>query len=150
MMKETSASNREILSTRVFEAPPRRVFEAFSDPVSLARWWGPAGFTNEFEEFDFRPGGRWRIVMHGPDGRRYEVERRFTRITPAERIEMENPDPNHRFDMTILTTAEGSGTRVRWEMKFESADHAAEVRDAVAAANEENFDRLAAELERGG
>lgn len=137
-----------IVSVRELDAPPGRVFDAFADPVSLARWWGPAGFTNEFEEFDFRPGGRWRLVMHGPDGARHEIEKRFTDITPAERIELDNLDPAHRFHMSILLTPEGSGTRVRWVMAFDSAEHAAEIREAVAVANEENFDRLAAELDR--
>lgn len=57
---------REIVSSRIFTSPRELVFKAWSDPDHLKNWWGPAGFTNTFEAFDFRPGGRWRFVMHGP------------------------------------------------------------------------------------
>ena len=63
---------REIVSGRVIDAPRRKVFKAFADPTHLARWWGPKGFRNTFEEFDFRPGGTWRFTMHGPDGVDYQ------------------------------------------------------------------------------
>ncbi len=53
---------------RVLSHPPQRVFEAFAKPELLARWWGPDGFTNTFEVFEFRVGGRWKFVMHGPNG----------------------------------------------------------------------------------
>lgn len=49
-------------------APRGRVFDAFADPARLAQWWVPAGFTNTVTEFDFRPGGAWRLVMRAPDG----------------------------------------------------------------------------------
>jgi uncharacterized protein YndB with AHSA1/START domain len=61
-------SDREIVTTRVFDAPRELVFKAWTDPDHLAQWWGPKGFTNTFQEFDMRPGGIWRFVMHGPDG----------------------------------------------------------------------------------
>ena len=65
-------SDREFANSRVFDAPPERVFRAWTDPNHLAQWWGPKGFTNTFEEFDLRPGGPWRFVMHGPDGTDYK------------------------------------------------------------------------------
>ena len=67
-------TDREIVSTRVLDAPRELVFRAFSDPDLLARWWGPEGFTNTFHEFDLRPDGAWRFVMHGPDGTDYRVD----------------------------------------------------------------------------
>ena len=63
-----SAADRMIVTSRVINAPRHLVFRAWTDPVSPARWWGPKGFTNTFHEFDLRPGGVWRFVMHGPDG----------------------------------------------------------------------------------
>ena len=62
-------ADREFLHSRRIDAPWERVFHAFSDAAHLTRWWGPKGFTSTFHEFDLRPGGRWRFVMHGPDGR---------------------------------------------------------------------------------
>src|SRR5512139_1975432 len=73
-------SNREI------PASPEAVFSAFEKPEVLARWWGPAGFTNTFEIFDFRPGGQWKFVMHGPDGKSYPNECLFAEISRPGRI----------------------------------------------------------------
>ncbi len=65
---------REIVSTRLVGAARELVFKAFTDPDHLAHWWGPNGFTNTFHEFDLRPGGTWRFVMHGPAGGRSPAE----------------------------------------------------------------------------
>jgi hypothetical protein len=69
-----SSTNRHgatFRTERVLPYPPQQVFEAFARPELLARWWGPSGFTNTFEVFEFKPGGRWKFVMHGPDGSRH-------------------------------------------------------------------------------
>ena len=77
-------SDREIVTTRLLDWPRERVFRAWTDPAHLARWWGPKGFTNTFHEFDLRPGGLWRFVMHGANGADYQnksaaaTERRFS------------------------------------------------------------------------
>lgn len=52
------------------------------DPDRVARWWGPTGFTNTIQQYDFEPGGRWLLTMHGPDGTNYPNESRFTRLVP--------------------------------------------------------------------
>ncbi len=77
---------REIVSTRILDAPRERVFKAFADPDHLMHWWGPKGFSNTFHEFDFRPGGTWRFVMHGPDGIDYQNKSVFVEIVMPERI----------------------------------------------------------------
>ena len=66
---DTKTDSRSIIGTRVFDAPRELVFEAFTDVKHLARWWGPGGFTTTTHAIDVRPGGVWRFVMHGPDGR---------------------------------------------------------------------------------
>ena len=58
-------------AAREIPATPEEIFAAFSDPVRLARWWGPAGFTNTFTICEFKPGGQWSFTMHGPDGTNY-------------------------------------------------------------------------------
>jgi uncharacterized protein YndB with AHSA1/START domain len=63
---------RSIIGTREFDAPRALVFSVWTDPKHLAQWWGPFGFTTTTPSFDFRPGGVWRFVMHGPDGRNYQ------------------------------------------------------------------------------
>jgi uncharacterized protein YndB with AHSA1/START domain len=64
----TSSVDREIITSRVYDAPRELVFKAWTDPKHIARWWGPNGFTTTIHEMDVRPGGAWRFIMHGPDG----------------------------------------------------------------------------------
>jgi uncharacterized protein YndB with AHSA1/START domain len=64
----TLPSDREIVITRVFNAPRELVFKAWSDPEYIARWWGPAGWTVPVSKMDFRPGGEWHYCMRGPEG----------------------------------------------------------------------------------
>src|SRR4249919_3204771 len=77
---------RSIIGTRVLDAPRELVFSVWTDPKHLAQWWGPNGFTTTTHTFDFRPGGIWRFVMHGPDGRDYQNRITFDEIVPLERI----------------------------------------------------------------
>ena len=138
--------DREIVSTRVFDAPRERVFRAFSDPQVLARWWGPDGFTSTFQEFDFRPGGAWRFVMHGPDGADYRNASDFIEVVSPERIVLEHLRPMHRFQMTMTFAEEAGKTRLTWRMVFESVAELERVRAFIPGANEQNFDRLQAQL----
>ena len=139
-------SDRTIVSTRVFNAPRERVFGAFSDPEQLKRWWGPTGFTNTFQEFDLRPGGAWRFVMHGPDGTDYPNAKEFVEVGAPARIVFDHLDPVHWFRMTMTFDAEAGKTRLTWRMVFQSPEAAAPVRDFIVRANEQNFDRLADHL----
>src|SRR4029079_1916926 len=66
-----TVSGREIVLTRLLDAPRELVFDAFTRPEHLKEWWGPGGFTNTIQEMDVRPGGDFRLVMHGPAGRDY-------------------------------------------------------------------------------
>ncbi|BAY24030.1 hypothetical protein NIES2100_38230 [Calothrix sp. NIES-2100] len=79
-------SEREIIITRVFNAPRELVFKAWTEPKHIAQWWGPKGFTTHVTEMDFRPGGQWRYVMISPDGTEYPVKGVFHEIVPPERI----------------------------------------------------------------
>jgi len=75
-----------IVAMREFDAPRALVWEAWTDPKHLAQWWGPNGFSTTTSAFDMRPGGVWRFVMHGPDGRDYENRITFDEIVQPERI----------------------------------------------------------------
>jgi uncharacterized protein YndB with AHSA1/START domain len=137
-----------IESHRLIAAPRERVWAAFSDPAVLARWWGPAGFTNTFHEFDFRPDGAWRFTMHGPDGAAYAMDKRFTEIVPPERIVLSHCQTGHDFTLTMTFAPHGERTELWWRMRFDDAAEAAKVRPFVVPANEQNFDRLEAYLSR--
>ncbi len=139
-----SAADREFVHSRLIDAPRERVFRAFSDPAHLARWWGPNGFRSTFQEFDFRPGGAWRFVMHGPDGTNYPNECVFVKLSEPELIVFEHIS-DHHFQMTITFAAQGRKTLVGWRQVFDSAAERERVARFVTEANEQNLDRLAAE-----
>ena len=142
------AGMSELTATRHVPHPRERVFAALSQLDQLVKWWGPNGFTSTSEAFDFRPGGSWKMTMHGPDGASYPNLYLYHLIEAPARIVLEHPDPNHWFELTI-TCAEGpAGTDVTWHQRF-TPEHFPEVRDFVAAANEEVRDRLAAVVATG-
>jgi uncharacterized protein YndB with AHSA1/START domain len=143
-----AASDREIVTTRVIDAPRERVFDAFSDPDRLARWWGPAGFTSTFHEFDLRPGGAWRFILHGPNGANYPNESVFVEVVKPERIVFDHLS-DHWFRMTITLSARPtSQTLITWHMAFETAAERDRIKAIVTEANEQNLARLAAEIRR--
>lgn len=140
-------ADREIVSTRVVAAARDLVFKAFSDPEHLACWWGPKAFTNTFHEFDLRPGGAWRFVMHGPDGADYPNESVFLEAVKPERIVFDHIS-GHHFRMTITLAEQDGKTRLSWHMLFDSVAECDKVKTLVTDANEQNFDRLEAQLAR--
>jgi uncharacterized protein YndB with AHSA1/START domain len=139
-------AEREIVSTRLFDAHRERVFQACSDPSELQIWWGPSGFTNSFQAFDFRAGGVWRFVMHGPDGTAYSMDKVFSEIVRPERIVVQHLDPIHRHQLVMLFDEDAGKTQLTWRMQFEFAAEFARVKDVLPAANEQNLDRLAIHL----
>ena len=79
-------SDTEIVLTRTFDAPRELVWQAWTDPNHLAHWWGPSGFTLTTRRMEPRPGGQWRFVMHGPDGRDYENLVTYVEVAAPERL----------------------------------------------------------------
>ena len=134
-----------VSTTRLVDASPARVYEAFEDPRQLAQWWGPNGFTSTFETFDFREGGAWKFVLHGPDGKDYPNVNRFVELVPAERVRLQHVE-GHWFELTVTLTPEGDKTRIGWRQQFANEEELLLVRDYVIPANEENLDRLEAVL----
>ncbi len=78
--------NQEVNFTRVLNAPRDLVWEAWTDPNQVVKWWGPNGFTTTIEKMDVRPGGVWKHVMHGPDGTDYPNKSIFVDVVKPERI----------------------------------------------------------------
>ena len=123
----TSVADREIVATRLFHAPRELVFRMWTDREHISNWWGPRGFTTTTSEMDVRPGGVWRFVMHGPDGRNYPNKVVYREIVAPERISYFNESPPP-FDTTVTFTEQDGGTAVTARMTFESA----ELRERVA------------------
>lgn len=137
----------DLRNERLFDTSPARIFDALRDPSRLARWWGPAGFSNTFSVFEFVPGGKWTFVMHGPDGKDYPNESVFLDIVPDALVRIDHVcEP--RFVLEIGLRLDGSGTRVEWAMDFENKTFAASMKDFLLTANEQNLDRLGEELAR--
>ncbi len=71
---------------RLLQAPPERVYEAFTTREQVERWWGPDGFSVTTEQMDVRVAGTWRFTMHGPDGVDYLNEVTFEELSPPEQL----------------------------------------------------------------
>jgi uncharacterized protein YndB with AHSA1/START domain len=82
----SGTADREIIITRVVDAPRELVWEAMTDPKQVIHWWGPRGFTTTIEHMDVRPGGTWKQVMHGPDGTDYPNEHIFKEVAKPNRL----------------------------------------------------------------
>ena len=126
-MPELAEDERTIVISRVFRAPRKLVWEAFADPKQVVEWWGPDGFTTTVLEMDLRPGGKWRIVMHGPDGTNYPNEMTITDVVPMERVEIDLVGGKEgatlvRMHKTITWTDEDGGTRLTLKNEFESRE----------------------------
>ena len=140
----SDTSDRELATTRLLPHPRERVFRAIAERDRMARWWGPAGFRNTIDIFDFREGGEWKFTMHGPDGKDYPNHSRFEKIVPLEVVILHVNAPHFRLFMTL--TEEAGGTRMHWRQVFEDAHVREQLAPVCVPANEQNLDRLEAEL----
>jgi len=146
---QSAADDREIVSSRVISAPRELVFEAFTEVRHLSRWWGPVGFTTTTRAFEFRVGGEWDFVMHGPDGTDYQEWITWTEITPSERIALlhgESRDDPNAFESVLMFTPDGAATRIEMRTVFptkELRDEAVEKYHAIEG-GQQTLSKLAA------
>jgi uncharacterized protein YndB with AHSA1/START domain len=133
---EPATADREIVISRVIDAPRELVFEAFTE-VHLSRWWGPEGFTTTTRSFEFRVGGEWDFVMHGPDGTDYTEWISWTEIVPPEGIAWlhgeSRGDPD-AFESVLTFAPDGAATRIVMRTVFptkELRDEAVEKYHAI-------------------
>lgn len=132
-------------TSREIAAPVAEVFAAFSNSERLARWWGPAGFTNTFHLCEFKTGGRWVYTMHSPNGGSPENESVFELIDPPGKVVIRHiSQPLYRLTIDLLPT--DAGTIVSWSQVFDDAEVASRISKIVVPANEQNLDRLTAEV----
>ncbi|HEV3324137.1 MAG TPA: SRPBCC family protein [Puia sp.] len=117
---ESSTKDRELLLTRTLNAPIDLVWEAWSKPEHIAKWWGPDGFTNTISIMDMRPGGEWNLIMHGPDGTDYKNKSIFKEVIPHKKIVFEHESP--KFTATIEFEDRGEQTHLTWHMLFQTAE----------------------------
>lgn len=126
-------ADREIVISRVFDASRELVWEAWTNPEHVAKWWGPDGFTTTIEKMDFCEGGVWKHVMHGPDGTDYPNSSVFREIVKPERIVYSHGGreggPGAHFVATWTFEALGKQTRLTLRLVFDTSAE----RDLVAA-----------------
>lgn len=133
-----------IRSSRELPTSPQAVFAAIQDPVRLARWWGPNGFTNTFHTFEFRDGGSWLFTMHDEDGKDYPNEARFLEIVPNAMVKVGHVNLPY-YDLTISLEPTAPGTLVSWYCQFDNSAFAENARQFLETVNAQNLERLATE-----
>lgn len=136
----------EIVSTRIVDASRELVFKAWTDPNHLKNWWGPAGFSNTFYEFDLRPGGRWRFMMHGPEKGNYPNEVEFIKIEKPSLIYWKRISQPLFNVLATFEEVSGNKTKIIFRQIFNTARECNKVKPFAIDKNEENFDRLETEL----
>ncbi|MFI7062699.1 SRPBCC family protein [Kribbella sp. NPDC050124] len=125
MRAEPATADREIVISRVIDAPRELVFEAFTEVRHLSQWWGPEGFTTSTRAFEFRVGGEWDFVMHGPDGTDYQEWISWTELAPPERIALrhgESRDDPNAFESVLTFEYDGAATRIEMRTVFPSKE----------------------------
>ena len=125
------------------------VWDAWTDPKQVVKWWGPRGFTTTIYEMDVRTGGIWKSTMHGPDGTDYSNDCLFIEVVRPERIVYQlkggrKEDRDMQMEVTWIFEALGEKTKLTLRMLFPTA----EIRDRSAATynvvegGNETLDRL--------
>ena len=142
----SATADREIVITRLIDAPRERVFDAWTDPAQIGEWFGPTGFTTITHEMDVRPGGTWRFTMHGPDGTDWPNWVTYHEVVRPERLVYDHggtrPDPE--FHVTVTFADEDGRTRLTMRSLFPTAaarDYVVREVNAIEGGNQ-TIDRL--------
>jgi uncharacterized protein YndB with AHSA1/START domain len=142
-------SDREVIFSRLLDAPQELVWRAWTDPEHVHQWFGPAGFTTTTDEFEFVPGGVWRFIMHGPDGTDYPNRIVFREIVPPSRLVYENswdlPGAPLDFRVVCEFVADANRTNLSIHMTFRDAEafKTAVERYGVLDGGTQTLDRIA-------
>lgn len=137
---------------RELRAPRERVWAALTDPTALDRWWGPSGFRTVTEAYDLRPGGAWRMTMHGPDGHAYPNHALFDVVEPPARLVLRYVDGSgdvHHVTTIRLDALDAQRTRLTLSLRFPSAAARKDAVERIGAVEggRQTLARLAAHLE---
>jgi uncharacterized protein YndB with AHSA1/START domain len=150
---DAASDEREIEITRVFDAPRNLVFDVWTKPTHLARWWGPGGFTNPICEVDLRVGGIWRIVMRAPDGSEIPFTAVFREIIPQQKLVFsslaKDPDGNPVLEGFTTVVFDDFNGQTKLTLRTRAKALVPEAIARLAGMHEgwsSSLDRLAAEL----
>lgn len=140
--------DHEIVSSRIFNVPRELMFTAWTDPFHLQNWWGPAGFTNTFNEFNLRPGGKWSFIMHGPEKGNYVNECEFLIIERPKQLSWKRHSKPLFQVVVMFIEVSPVKTKIIFKMIFDTVEECNKVKPFAIDKNEENFDRLERELKK--
>ncbi len=147
----SSNKSNELKISRLYDAPVRAVWDAWTDPEQVARWWGPRGFTLTTHSKDLRPGGTWIYTMHGPDGTDYPNITYYHEVRECELLVYDHGASEGKpplFRVTVLFKASGDQTEMEMTMTLPTPEAAEQTRKFVKqAGGESTWDRLAEYLE---
>jgi len=136
----------ELKLTRIYDAPLRAVWDAWTDPIQAAHWWGPRGFTLTTHSKDLRVGGTWRYTMHGPDGVDYPNVTRYLEVESHRRLVYDHggtDDTPALFRVTVLFSETPRGTKMDMTMTLATPEAAEEARKFIKrAGGDATWDRL--------
>jgi len=142
---------RELIATRMLQAPRELVFQSWTDPRHLARWWGPEGFSITTRSIEASPGGVWDYVMHGPDGTDYVNRIRYVDIVRPERLSYIHGDDEaeERFRVSVTMADRDGATLLTMRMTFPTEEELRFTVETYGAAEgaRSTLSRLAQELE---
>lgn len=146
------SSSNEIRLTRVYEAPVRAVWDAWTIPEQVEKWWGPRGFTLTTHSKDLRAGGSWRYTMHGPDGVDYPNVTTYHVVEPYKKLVYDHGATDESpalFRVTVTFTEDGGRTTMEMISTLPSPEAAREMAKFIRqAGGNATWDRLAEHLEQ--
>ena len=145
-LQVATPTDREIVMTRVFDAPRNLVFDAFSKPELLKRWFGPRGWSLVVCEVDFKVGGKWRFVLRGPDGREMGMRGVYREIAPPERtvhLEMFDDYPGESIVTAVFVEQNGKTTMTATVLYESQVIRDAVIKSGMEHGAAECYDKLA-------
>lgn len=152
MAAKTKNKSNEIKLSRVYDAPLKTVWEAWTDPNQAAKWWGPRGFTITTHSKDFKVGGHWNYTMHGPDGVDYPNRTKYLEIEKYSRMVYDHGGNEERealFRVTVLFSEVKGKTKMEMTMALPTVEAAEQTKEFIKKANgNSTWDRLAEYLEQ--
>jgi len=148
----TKNKPNEIYITRIYDAPVKAVWDAWTDPKQVAQWWGPRGFTITTHSKDLRVGGSWVYTMHGPDGVDYPNKTIYYEVEKYSRLVYDhggNDDRPPLFRVKVEFSEQKGKTKMEMTMSLPTAEAATETKKFIKkASGNSTWDRLAEYLEK--
>jgi len=147
--EKSNTADRELIISRLLNAPVELVWEVWTDPGHVKNWWGPDGFTNTISKMEIKPGGEWDLVMHGPDGTDYKNKSIFREIVKHKKIVYEHVS-GPKFIATVEFESRGNTTFIKWHMLFESREQFIQTVKTFKADEglKQNIEKLSGYLQR--